>query len=96
MTINNPLADNSSDREDQDLVLRARSRDRQALKHARNLVYVCQEVVDRYELEIYWSKIAANAGGIRRRFPIEIGASEAHGKNPPRPRHGEDAGRIRG
>ena len=27
------------------------------------LVYVCREVVDRYELEIYWSKIAATQEG---------------------------------
>ncbi len=32
MTINNPLSDNSPDHEDQDLVLRARSGDRQALE----------------------------------------------------------------
>jgi hypothetical protein len=32
MTINNPLADNSPDHEDQNLVLRARSGDRQALE----------------------------------------------------------------
>ena len=32
MTINNPLADNSPDHEDQSLVLRARSGDRQALE----------------------------------------------------------------
>src|ERR1700741_560774 len=32
MTINNPLADNSPDREDQDLVLRSRSGDRNALE----------------------------------------------------------------
>jgi RNA polymerase sigma factor (sigma-70 family) len=33
MTINNPLADNSPDHEDQNLVLRARSGDRTALEH---------------------------------------------------------------
>jgi hypothetical protein len=32
MTINNPLADNSPDHEDQSLALRARSGDRQALE----------------------------------------------------------------
>ena len=32
MTISNPLADNSADHEDQSLVLRARSGDRQALE----------------------------------------------------------------
>ena len=43
MTINNPLADNSPDREDQDLVLRARSGDHQAL----------EDLVQRHQTWIY-------------------------------------------
>src|SRR5258708_11056282 len=43
MTINNPLADNSSDHEDQSLVLRARSGDRQAL----------EDLVQRHQAWIY-------------------------------------------
>jgi hypothetical protein len=43
MTINNPLADNSPDHEDQNLVLRARSGDRQAL----------EDVVQRHQTWIY-------------------------------------------
>src|ERR1700719_3409294 len=43
MTIHNPLADNSPDHEDQDLVLRARSGDRQAL----------EDVVQRHQAWIY-------------------------------------------
>ena len=43
MTINNPLADNSPDHEDQNLVLRARSGDRQAL----------EDLVQRHQAWIY-------------------------------------------
>ena len=43
MTINNPLADNSPDHEDQNLVLRARSGDRQAL----------EDLVQRHQTWIY-------------------------------------------
>ena len=43
MTINNPLADNSPDHEDQNLVLRARSGDRQAL----------EDLVERHQAWIY-------------------------------------------
>ena len=43
MTINNPLSDNSPDHEDQDLVLRARSGDRQAL----------EDLVQRHQAWIY-------------------------------------------
>ncbi len=43
MTISNPLADNSSDHEDQSLVLRARSGDRQAL----------EDLVHRHQAWIY-------------------------------------------
>src|ERR1700745_1785100 len=43
MTINNPLSDNSPDHEDQDLVLRARSGDRNAL----------EELVQRHQTCIY-------------------------------------------
>src|SRR5713226_8088848 len=43
MTINNPLADNSPDREDQNLVLRSRSGDRNAL----------EELIQRHQAWIY-------------------------------------------
>ena len=43
MTINNPLADNSPDHEDQSLVLRARSGDRQTL----------EDLVQRHQTWIY-------------------------------------------
>src|ERR1700751_4817553 len=43
MTINNPLSDNSPDHEDQDLVLRARSGDRQAL----------EDLIQRHQTWIY-------------------------------------------
>ena len=43
MTINNPLADNSPDHEDQNLVLRARSGDHQAL----------EDLVQRHQTWIY-------------------------------------------
>ena len=54
MTINNPLADNSSDHEDQNLVLRARSGDRQAL----------EDLVQRHQAQIY--NIAVRMLTIRR------------------------------
>ena len=54
MTINNPLADNSPDHEDQSLVLRARSGDRQAL----------EDLVQRHQAQIY--NIAVRMLTIRR------------------------------